>query len=146
MQMVQQKLGVDEKQSSEKIDITTLLNGVEQGNRDLAGIQIATWCRIKGKTQEEAIEVLKAANAKNRPPIGSEQGDVDEDSWIRAKVASAWRRETPYHFNFFHEQETKESKCSCGGDLPDKVFEQVENHEFLVYDKETGEVTRQKTV
>jgi len=37
---------------------------------------------------------------------------------------------------FFHKEETKENKCSCGGDLPDKVFEQVENQQFLVYNKE----------
>ena len=47
---------------------------------------------------------------------------------------------------FFHKDETKENKCSCGGDLPDKVFEQVENQQFLIYNKETGEITRQKTV
>jgi hypothetical protein len=124
MQMVNQKLGKEEKESSEKIDITMLLNGVDQGNRDLAGIQIATWCRIKGKTQDEAIEVLKAANAKNKPPIGSEPGDVDEDSWIKAKVASAWRGEEPYHFSFiehepFTEKQLKEAQELI--DNPDRV-------------------------
>lgn len=44
------------------------------------------------------------------------------------------------------EAKTEKIKRSCGEDLPDKVFEQISNKEFLVYNKGTGEVTRQKTV
>lgn len=44
------------------------------------------------------------------------------------------------------EGKTKEVKRSCGEDLPDKVFEQISNREFLVYSKETSEATKQKTV
>jgi hypothetical protein len=45
---------------------------------------------------------------------------------------------------FFPKQETKETKFSCGGDLLNKVFEQIENQQFLVYHKETGKLEKQK--
>ena len=53
-----------------QVDITELLAGVEKGERDVAAIKIATWCRVIGKSEEEAFEILKAANARNKPPMG----------------------------------------------------------------------------
>ena len=50
------------------------------------------------------------------------------------------------HEKPFEGGKTKEVKYTCGEDLSDKVFEQINDEEFLVYNKETGEVTKQKTV
>jgi len=36
-------------------------------------------------------------------------------------------------------------ELSCGKDLPDKIFEQTSDGEFLVYDKVTGEVKKEKS-
>jgi hypothetical protein len=35
-------------------------------------------------------------------------------------------------------------KQSCGGDLESRVFEQTSNNEFIVYDKATGQITKEK--
>ena len=42
--------------------------------------------------------------------------------------------------------ELKRFEYSCGKDLPDKVFEQTSSGDFLVFDKVTGETTKQKAV
>lgn len=47
---------------------------------------------------------------------------------------------------FFKKLEEKGLKHSCGEDLPDKVFEQTSDGEFLVYDKITGETKKLKAV
>jgi len=35
---------------------------------------------------------------------------------------------------------------SCGQDLPDKIFEQTSDGKFIVYDKTTGQITKEKAV
>lgn len=42
--------------------------------------------------------------------------------------------------------EPEKVECSCGKDLADKVFEQTGSGDFLVFDKVTGETTKQKVV
>jgi hypothetical protein len=37
-------------------------------------------------------------------------------------------------------------ELSCGKDLPDKIFEQTSDGEFLVYDKVTGEAKKEKSI
>jgi hypothetical protein len=98
--MIEEKFGVQAAQKKEEIDIMKILLGVKQGERDWSGIIVATWYRKEGKSSEETFGLMKEWNQRNDPPMGKAQGDIDEDSWIRAKIASAWRGEGPYRLNF----------------------------------------------
>jgi hypothetical protein len=102
--MREEAFGIKESTEPEKVDIVTLLSGVERGLRDDAGIKIASWCRTQGKTEDEAYEILKVANAKNKPPMGTDKDDPNEDTWIRAKIKSAWRGSEPYHYKFIERE------------------------------------------
>lgn len=135
------------KIKSEPIDVERILKGVEHGERDVSAIQLATWFKIQGKTQEDAEKLLLTWNTKNNPPWGQHPTDKETvEDWVTRKVESAYKRETPYPYRFKQAEKKEEFKDSCGGDLQDLVFEQSVNGEFLLYNKETGEVTRQKNV
>src|SRR3990170_7350877 len=47
---------------------------------------------------------------------------------------------------FFKKTKETDMKETCGGDLADKVFEQITNQEFLVYSKSNGITTKVKNI
>ena len=126
-------LGVRVKR--EPVNIKKIMQGVPEGERDFSAIQLATWYRRQGLNEEDVLDKLLEWNELNKPPLS--------DEIIRAKVESAFKPEKPYGYKFVESK--KQRKFSCGQDSEDKVFEQM-NDEYLVYDKTTGQITRQKVV
>jgi len=80
------------KVTREKVNITKLLQGVDEGQRDEAAVRIATWFRKQGLNEEEALAKLKEWNHRNLPPM--------EDNILETKVISAFRPEEPYAYDF----------------------------------------------
>ena len=134
IELIERKVGV--KLKREPVDIKRILQGVPEGERDESAIRLATWYRRKGLTKEETLEKLLEWNKRNIPPL--------DEKTIRIKVESAYKPEKPYAYKFLEPPEEK-LKFSCGEVLSDVIFEQA-NGEFIVYDKATGKVTKQKTV
>jgi hypothetical protein len=131
------------KTKPETIDIKKILKGVAHGERDKSAIIIATYYRKRGLVEDQVIEKLHDWNKINKPPYGEHPTDkLAVDKWIQLKVESAFKSETPYNYRF--KKEKKETKYSCGEDLDNVIFEQT-NEEFIVYDKNTGKITKQKT-
>jgi len=81
----------------EKINITNLLQGVEEGQRDEAAIRVATWFRKEGLSEEGTLERMRDWNLRNLPPL--------DDKVLEAKVKSAFKPDEPYAYEF---EETKE--------------------------------------
>lgn len=127
-------LGVRVKR--EPVNIKKILQGVPEGERDFSAIQLATWYRRQGLNEEDVLDKLLEWNGLNKPPLS--------DEIIRAKVESAFKPEKPYGYKFVESK--KQRKFSCGGDDQDKVFEQIKDDEYLVYDKTTEQITREKAV
>ncbi len=139
---------------------TLLASGAKIGSRNNSMFQLAVYCAQKGlspdeiedhcytfanhceRTIEDFPRTGEVKSIVDSAMKGVQEGRYSVGCSSDALVDLCDKENCP----FFHKQEAKENKCSCGGDLPDKVFEQVENQQFLVYDKQTGEVTRQKTV
>jgi hypothetical protein len=132
-ELLERLLGVSVKR--EPVKIETILRGVFEGERDISAIQLATWYRRQGLNEEEVLDKLLEWNQLNKPPL--------LDEVIRSKVDSAFKPEKPYGYKFVEYK--KQRKSSCGQDSEDKVFEQI-NDEYLVYDKTSGQITRQKVV
>jgi len=124
------------KLKRERINIQRISQGVGEGERDECAIKLATWFRKEGLTREETLEKMVEWNRQNKPPL--------EDSVIEIKVGSAFKPESPYAYKFAGKSKIK-PKFSCGGILSNIIFEQT-NEEFLVYNKETSETTKRKTV
>jgi hypothetical protein len=82
----------------EEVNITELLTGpIVEGNRDNAAIRVATWYRQQGKSEEEALALLKEWNLKVcRPPL--------DEAAIEMKVKSAYRPEKPYAWKFVEKE------------------------------------------
>jgi hypothetical protein len=113
------KDGKKEPIELERVDIIELQNGVEKGLRDDAAIKIASRCRAQGKSQEETYEILRTVNAKNKPPVGSDSEDPNEDAWIKAKIQSAWRPKEPYRFNFIEKESYNQTQMAQALELLD---------------------------
>jgi hypothetical protein len=142
MQLLEKQLGI--KIKSETIDIEKILQGVPHGERDKSAIILATWYRKHGLAQEEVIEKLLEWNKNNKPPYGQHPTDtIPLEKWIQLKVESAFKPEKPYAYKFF---ETKKKTISSPGmDLENLAFEQLDD-EYLVFNKQTQEITRQKKI
>ena len=67
------------------------------------------------------------------------------DAYKRTSIEKATQFVKEYQ-GALEPQKKEEAKYSCGENLEDKVFEQIENQEFLVFNKQTQEITKQKTV
>ena len=85
------------KVKTEQVNITKLLQGVAEGQRDEAAIRVATWFRKEGLNEEETIEKLKEWNLRNQPPL--------DDAILKAKAKSAFKSDEPYAYDF---EETNE--------------------------------------
>lgn len=74
------------------VDIERIKKGVKKGERDDAGIKLATWYRRKGLSDSETLEKMIEWNAKNDPPL-----PINE---VFGKVSSAFRRPEPYGWRY----------------------------------------------
>jgi len=124
------------KIKSKPFDISRILNGVPEGERDESAIRLATWYRRQGKTEEETLELLLEWNKLNKPPL--------PDNVIQEKVKSAYKREEPYGYRFIEPKTEKIS--SPGEDLENILFEQIKTGEYVVLDKKTGVITKRTSI
>jgi hypothetical protein len=155
----------ERKKTFENADLKTLADdppcikrlletGATKGERNNSTFHVAIYYASKGLSYDDVLGNCIAFNAKCADPLTEREistlvksavKGVEEKKYsvgCKTELLSALCDKP--NCPFFHKEETKENKCSCGGDLPDKVFEQVENQQFLVYNKETGEITSQK--
>jgi len=141
-QLLQKQFGI--KIKSEAINIEKILQGVLHGERDQSAIIVATYYRKEGLTEEEVADRLTEWNKRNQPPYGEHPSDnIPVDKWIQMKVESAFKPEKPYAYRFLEPK--KKTVFSPGQDFQDIVFEQV-GEEYIVFNKTTHEITRQKSV
>jgi len=142
-QLLQKQLGI--KIKPEAINIEKILGeGALHGERDKSAIIVATWYRKQGLVEEQVTEKLFEWNRLNKPPYGEHPTDnLPVDKWIQLKVESAFKPEKPYAYKFVEPK--KKTISSPGQDLEDIVFEQVDD-EYIVFNKTTHEITRQKLV
>ena len=82
----------DPQKNRQIIDVVTLLEGTTEGARDNSAIQVATWYRRAGKTQEETEDLMRSWNEKNQPPL--------DDAQLQKCVNSAYKPVEPYMFWF----------------------------------------------
>jgi hypothetical protein len=113
-------------------DISRILQGVPEGERDESGIRLASWYRRQGKTAEETLELMLEWNRLNKPPL--------PDKVIEEKVKSAYKHEKPYGYRFIEPKTVKVT--SPGEDLKDVIFEQIKTGEYVTLDKKTGTVSK----
>lgn len=133
IELIEDELNIRIKR--DPINIKGIVQGVPEGDRDESAIRLATWYRKEGLTKEETLEKMLEWNQRNRPPL--------EDHVIEIKVESAFKPEKPYGYRFI---EKSGKKCfSCGEELPDRIFEQADG-EFVVFDKATQKITKQKII
>lgn len=90
LEMVRRIFKIQVKQ--EKINITKLLQGVPEGQRDEAAIRVATWFRKEGLSEDETVTKLREWNQRNQPPL--------EDQILEIKVRSAFKPDEPYAYDY----------------------------------------------
>jgi len=90
------KHGLKFSYEPKEVDINKLLLGVEEGERNVSAIRVATWYRIKGLSEDICLEKLVEWNQKNTPPL--------PESELEAVVRSAYRPEVPYNYRFVEEE------------------------------------------
>jgi len=98
---------ISENTANNAIDIDTIINGVSEGSRNDSGIKLATFYRKQGLSKEETLNLIRAWNKKNNPPMN--------DREVESIVESAYRPVEPY--GFFYKQnplanKNKEDKSS----------------------------------
>ena len=148
-ELIKEKLGFTLDYSL--INAKQLLNGVRHGYRDVAAIQLATYFRILGLTQDETLEKLRDWDKRNLGEDGITPDPLG-DEFLRIKVKSAFAPEQPYHYRFTdlpkREKETDKGglKESCGKDLGNIIFEQTVGKKYVVYDKATSEISIADTI
>lgn len=159
------------KKSFEKVDLDAmgddppcikkrLESGANMGSRNAFLFQLATYYAHKGFGEEQITKIAnefanhceqgtepfpKAGEVKsivNSALKGVEEGKYSVGCTSEALADLCDKDNCP----FFQKQKPQEAKHSCGRDLEDRVFEQIENQQFLVYNKETREITKQKTI
>jgi hypothetical protein len=157
----------ERKRAFENAELKTLIDdppcvklrleiGAEKGERNSFAFQIAVYYSSRGLGYDDILRNCTAFAARCEDPLTEREMEILINSAIKGaeekKYSVGCSSEAlvdlcdKTNCPFFCKQENKENKCSCGGDLPHTVFEQGEKQEFLVYDKETGEISRQKTV
>jgi hypothetical protein len=89
-----------------------------------------------GFSEDAILEIM------NQNKIGKwqEKSDAYRSTSIKKAIEFVKEHKHPY------ESEREKEKRSCGEDLPNKVFEQIDNQQFLVYDKTLGTTTKVKNV
>lgn len=74
------------------VDIDKLLEGTQEGERNNAAIQLATWYRQAELDEETTEEKMQIWNEKNNPPL-----NYDE---LQTIIKSAYRQSEPYNYCF----------------------------------------------
>lgn len=77
---------------NEPIDIEKILKGLDEGNRNEAGIRLATWYRKMGKTRQETLSLCLEWNKRNKPPLTELE--------TTRTVFSAYNITEPYNYEF----------------------------------------------
>jgi len=134
--------------------------GAKAGSRNSFLFQLAVYYAHKGSTENEIVKIGyefgKRCEQEPEPfpkpsevesIVGSALKGVQDGRYSvgcssEALVDLCDKENCP----FFRKPKLTELKGSCGENLSDKIFEQTTNQEFLVYNKVTGETTKQKTV
>jgi hypothetical protein len=138
---------------------TLLASGVKRGARNNSMFTLAVYYAQKGLSSDE-IENICDSFAQQCEGTA----DFPRSGEVRSIVNSAIKGVQGGRYSvgcssdalvdlcdkgncpFFQKQKTQEAKNSCGANLEDSVFEQIENQKYIVYSKETLEVAKQKTV
>ncbi len=120
----------------EPFNISQILTGVLEGERDESAIRLATWYRRQGKTAEETLGLMLEWNRLNNPPL--------PDNVIEEKVKSAYKREKPYAYKFIEPK--TEKIASPGEDLDEIIFEQIRTGEYVALDKKTGTISKRTSI
>jgi len=161
----------DRKKAFQKTELKTLEDdppcvrrrleiGAKAGSRNSFLFQLAIYYADKGLTEPEIIKICYefANRCEQEPEPFPKTGEVEsivssalkgvQDGRYSVGCSSEALVELCDKQNcpFFKKPKDEEKKGSCGEDLPNIVFEQTENDGFLVYHKETGEITKQKLV
>lgn len=161
----------ERKKSFEKTELRTFTDdppcvrrrveiGAKAGSRNSFLFQLAVYYAHKGLSEPEILKIGYefAKHCEQEPEpfpkageiesiVNSAVGGVQDKRYSVGCSSEAFadlcdRGNCP----FFKKPKEKDMKGSCGEDLPDKVFEQIANQEFLVYDKATGTTTKAKKI
>jgi len=161
----------ERKKAFEKTELRTLTDdppcvrrrleiGAKAGSRNSFLFQLAVYYAHKGLGEPEIVKIGYefAKRCEQEPEPFPKPGEVEsivgsafkgaQDARYGVGCSSEVLAELCDKANclFFKKPEEKGLKHSCGEDLPDKVFEQTSDGEFLVYDKVTGEVKKEKSI
>lgn len=161
----------DRKKSFEKTELRTLSDdppcvkhrleiGAKTGSRNSFLFQLAVYYAHKGLSEPEIVKIGYefAKRCEQEPEPFPKAGEIEsivnsaikgvQDKRYSVGCSSEALADLCDKENcpFFKKPKEKELKYSCGEDLQDKVFEQIRSEQFLVYDKNTGEITKQKKV
>jgi DNA-binding PadR family transcriptional regulator len=90
------------KPTRQPVDIDKLLAGTQEGERNNAAIQLATWYRVSGLDEETTEEKMQAWNEKNNPPL-----DYDE---LQTIIKSAYRQSEPYNYRFTRQAQVADTE------------------------------------
>lgn len=105
--------------STEAIDIISILKGVPRGGRDNAAFLLVTYLRRQGSSKKEALRILHTWNAGNTPPL--------EASVIEEKVRNTFEMKEPYATRFLTNPSTVHIK-------EDLTLEEVETAQAKIED------------
>lgn len=161
----------ERKKAFEKTELRTLTDdppclrrrleiGAKAGSRNSFLFQLAVYYAHKGLSEPETVKIGYefAKRCEQEPEPFPKPGEVEsivgsalkgvQDGRYGVGCSSELLVELCDKANclFFKKPEEKGLKHSCGEDLPDKVLEQTSDGEFLVYDKVTGEVKKEKSI
>lgn len=137
-----------------------LETGAEAGSRNSVLFQLAVYYAHKGLTEPQIVKIgyefAKRCEQEPEPfPKGGEVESIVQSAVkgvqdgrysvgcsSEALVDLCDRENCP----FFAKAKENDIKESCGGDLPDSIFEQITGQTFLVYDKAGGTTAEAKTI
>jgi hypothetical protein len=156
----------ERKKAFEKTELRTIIDdppcvkrrleiGAKRGERNSLAFQIAVYYASRGLSQTEIQRICIQFSAKCEEPLGDGEVQTIVDSAIKGVEEKRYRvgcsSEALVDFcdkencPFFAKSKETELKESCGENLPDRVFEQIADQKFLVYDKATETTTVVKT-
>ncbi len=161
----------ERKKSFEKAELKTAVDdppcvrkrleiGAKAGFRNSASFQVAVYYAHKDLSEAEIVRIGYefAKHCEQEPEPFPKEGEVESivQSAIKGVLEGRYsvgcsseafeelcdKENCP----FFQKSKEAELKESCGGNLADRVFEQISNQEYLVYDKAAGTVMKARTI
>lgn len=161
----------ERKKAFEKTELRTLADdppcvrrrleiGAKAGSRNSFLFQLMVYYANKGSSETELIKIGYefAKHCEQKPEPFPRTNEIEsimnsaitgvQDRRYSVGCSSEGFEELCDKENcpFFGKAKEKEMKESCGEDLPDRVFEQIANQQFLVYDKVSGTITKVKNI